>query len=509
MARPSKIEYRQPSVRSVATWDPPAVRTALSSLMSGSFWQAAVLFDAILGDDRAQAVIGTRVQGILGLPIKFEPADETDRAQEIATLLEADFWDIAPEDALDELLTYGRGLGACAAALVWERHSTNSKKAGRWIPKLEVWHPSLMRYDAHRDMYFVQTLQGEVEVTDGDGKWLLYTPYGRRRPWTKALVRSLAIPWLSKMFSITDWNRYSEIYGSPIRKGTSPEGAAEDEKEAFRRELATLGHDSTILTPAGWDVGLVEATSRGGDTFEKLIAWADTAMAVAVLGQNLTTEVSGGSFAAAKVHGAVKQDLIESDTEGLSTVTHQQAIRWWSEFNFGDRALAPWPAWETDPPPDEGKIEEFHLKAPLIKRNQLLAKLGLPALSEEEGGNEFVVIAEPGADPTQLLGARSPQKVAGLASGDDPATAPGFLNGQLYVDALADRGRQRSAEALREDLDKVLAVLQGGSDYPSLRAGLMKLYPTLDPEGLSRVMEQALVLADLAGRLAETEDGRG
>jgi phage gp29-like protein len=505
MAKPNLIELREPSVRAVATWSPVSIRAALQTLFHGKFSQAAYLADALLGDDRVQAVISTRVNGILALPLKFEPADDSPGAAEISELIEQDFWDIAPEPVAAELMTYGLLLGACPAELVWK------EKDDRVIPELKVWHPSQLRWDPHERTYKLRLESGEMQITPGDGKWMIYTPNGSRRPWTRALVRSLAVPWLAKSYAVGDWNRYSEVLGGAVKRGTVPGNAKPEDKQQFKSDLRNLASDGVVIVPAEFSFDLVEATGRGSDTFKELIAWADKAIAVAVLGQNLTTEVSGGSFAAAKVHNSVRQDLIDADTEGLATVLHDDVLSWWAEFNRGDRRLAPWPRWQTDPPPEDGKIYPYHLQAPIIKKNQLLEKIGLPAVSDEEGGNDFVVINQDGAGTAttglEAAGSRGPARTVRLASGDSPGEARGLLNGQLYSDALAERGWRRSAEALRGDLDKVLAVVERSRDYGELRTSLLELYPTLNPEALSRVLEQALILANLAGRLAETEDG--
>jgi phage gp29-like protein len=383
------------------------------------------------------------------------------------------------------------------------------EKDDRVIPELKVWHPSQLRWDPQERSYKLRLDTGEMPITPGDGKWMIYTPNGARRPWTRALVRSLAIPWLAKSYAVGDWNRYSEVLGGAVRKGNVPGNAKPEDKQSFKSDLRNLASDGVVVVPEGFSFELVEATGRGSDTFKELIAWADKAIAVAVLGQNLTTEVSGGSFAAAKVHNSVRQDLIDADTEGLATVLHDDVISWWVEFNRGDRHLAPWPDWQTDPPPEDGKIYQYHLMAPVIKKNQLLEKLGLPPVSDEEGGNDFVTINQAGGefgDQTQADAGRGSRRRVRLGSGDSPRDAPGFIDGQLYADALAERGRQRSAQALRENLDSVLQLVVASRDFDELRAGVRELYPRLDPDEFSERLEQVLVLAGLAGRLAESED---
>ena len=105
---------------------------------------------------------------MLGLPLEQKPVDDSDGAKEIAEQVDEDFWDLFPEDTSGELLRYGLMVGACAAELVW------TLKERRMIPKLKVWHPSLLRYDQEKRQYSVKLESGsELPIRPGDGKWLV------------------------------------------------------------------------------------------------------------------------------------------------------------------------------------------------------------------------------------------------------------------------------------------------------------------------------------------------
>src|SRR5262249_3961895 len=132
-----------------------------------------------------------------------------------------------------------------------------------------------------------------------------------------------------------------------------PEGAQHADWEQFAADLAQLGGRTSMALPPGYDLKFAEAGANVFATFERQIAWADTAIAIVLNRQNLTTEGQGGSRAAADVHKAVQNELIRADAETASTALHDQALTYWAEFNFGDPALAPWPRWDTTPPVDK------------------------------------------------------------------------------------------------------------------------------------------------------------
>ena len=95
---------------------------------------------------------------------------------------------------------------------------------------------------------------------------------------------------------------------------------------------------------------LLEAEAKTWEMFPKQIETANAELSILLVGQNLTSEVQGGSFAAAKIHQNVRDDLVRFDAEALATTLREQVLSWWAEFNFGDARLAPWPNWDTKPP---------------------------------------------------------------------------------------------------------------------------------------------------------------
>lgn len=503
MARPSRIVHAEPSTRVVATWSPALVRSAVILAQRSDFRQAGLLADAVLADDRVQAALGTRVNGLLGLPLGFDAERDNAAGRKAAQLLEVDWWDIAPEATLNEWVSYALLAGACAAELVWDTSGVRS------VPRLRVWHPSTLRRDPDTGAWSVTLAGGEeLPIVAGDGKWALLTPFGERRAGTRGLLRGLAIPWLAKQYAVGDWSRYSEVHGSGTRVGKAPSGATAAEKQQFRDDLGALASDSAIVLPEGWDVTLLEAKVGSGEVFEKLIDWADKAIAVALLGQNLTTDVEGGSLAAAEVHERVRFDLVDADSEVLATTLHDHVVEWWAEFNLGDRSLAPWPNWDTSPP-----VDEAALATALSARAQALATLataaaqtGLPIDWKAVAEQARIPLLE-GRDIPEAPPPPAPE-LAGLrlASGDAIDTARGFARGQVYADRLVDVGTRLAADALAPSVQRVLELVRAATSYEELRGALLREFDALPVDDLADLLESSLVLAGLAGRLAVIDD---
>ncbi|MCS7069086.1 MAG: DUF935 family protein [Meiothermus sp.] len=486
MAKPQPQLVSEPSSWARTDWAPADLTTAWRMAQGGNLSLAADLVDSMLADDRVQATLGTRVRGLLGLPLAFEPANNRE-GKTVVRALEADFWSFAPEESLYQLISWGLLLGVGLARLDWQEG-----ESGRLLPRLEVWHPRNLGYDPQRGAWYVQTREGS-RVEPRPGAWWLYTPYGPRRPWAQGLWRALAVPWLVKADAVRYWARDNEV--GAIRVGSASGPTTDAAREQLARDLADLGSSTGIALPEGYQLQILAPSGEVWRSKEAAIGWANTALATAILGQNLTTEVQGGSFAAARVHDAVRQDLLEADAEALATSLREQVLSYWAEFNFGDARLAPWPRWETTPPEDRAQQAETLNR--LAQAVATLAQAGAPV--------DVLALLEAYGVPL----ASSPTPLVRLASGDRVRASSGFVQGQLYTDRLADRGREAAPERLAALVARVGQALEQASDYEGLRARLLELFPEVQPDDLAALMENALLLGELAGRYAVWSDVEG
>ena len=526
-----------PPTRVLTSWTPASVRTALHNLQLGNLDRAAYLWDAIMGDDRASAVVSTRINGLLGCSLDFEAADDSNKAQDVSEALEQRYWTMCPEPQMDSLISYGRGLGVACAELRWQRDD------GQLTPTLYAWHPSHLRYDEFADTWHIMTREGEEQIEPGAGKWLLYRPYGEQFAGARTLIRALAIPWLAKTYAIQDWARHSEKLAGVI-KGLMPPQPNDDERDDFIADLRNLGNSGVVGIPEGWDVELLEASAHSYEAFEKLISWANTAMAVATLGQNLATETSGGSLAAAKAQELVRQDYKQADAEGLATMLHDGVFEHWCKLNYGDAALTPWATYNTQPESDQkADADTLLTQAQAISQlkalgvgvdvNEILTRFDIPVSEDFEAApspqmpppppqmpppNPDVDIPEtpqdapeiaPSDDDVQLPPNDDDEpsiQAVRLASGDAVSDAGGFVRGQLYVDSLGDETGKRGQAAFKPYMLRVINAIGQAEDYDDLRRSLRTVFANSDPREFAEIMEHAMILANMAGRLAVIED---
>ena len=351
-----RIIYRDLPTTVALEWTPELVTSALTRHVRGFFDGSALLLDATMADPRVQATMHARTAGLLGRPMRYQAAEHEDqrKANEILEVWRREFPFIAPRATLGQFMYWGVGLGLAFAELRWD-----TENPGVWRPEMKVWHPQFVWFNIVTRRYIVSSMDGPIEIDAGNGRWCLYTPHGSYRGWMQAAVRAISIPWLVWQFAQRDAARYSEVHGIPILKAVVPIGGDANLKKRFLEAASNLGQESVVMTPQGidgykYDLELLEATDRSFEAFFRLMDRCEQSITIAILGQNLTTQVdAGGSYAAAKVHGDVKQSIAEHDEATLSALVYEQIARPWALYNFGDADLAPRTHWDVSPAVEE------------------------------------------------------------------------------------------------------------------------------------------------------------
>ncbi len=485
--KPDKTEYQIPSARTFVEWNPDLLKAARLTAQTGNLQLAADLCDDIISDDRVSATLDTRINGVLGLPLSFEPNGDKRRRTPITKASSEDWWLANPEDELYNLMMWGRVLGVGVAEIVVVQ------QGNRWLPKLKTWHPRWLSFDTFTNAWYIETKTEKIKLEAGDGKWILYTPYGTREPWNRGRWIALGAWTLLKKYAQTDWARYGEKHGGPIPVGTIPESKAADKKAKtdFVADLSNMGANGAIVLPPGFEVKLLEATANTWRTCEGQIKTADNGITIALCGQNLTTQVGQGSLAAAKVHAQVRQDLIESDAETISTTLRQQSWRYWAQWNFGNPELAPYPQWDTKLPEDQQATATTlstlapqleTLRAFGVDTRALLERFGVPLAADIQ---------------TQT------RRTLALLSGATDPSAKNFVDGQLYADAVGDYAIQAAKDLHKTDIEKLLRAGLEGKDLEDVKQRVLTAYANdLDPDELAQKLEQALLLGEFAGRYA-------
>jgi phage gp29-like protein len=514
----------QPLVNLAAPW---VVSSILAEHDLGQFQRSALLWEHMRRDDRIAATIGVRINALLGLEHDFKPRpgtpeldDGDDSQQQAIEKLDGVWAKFATPDERRQILSWALGVGFAFGRLDWEY------SASEWVPRISIWHPSFVTWRQTELLYYVSTAnQSQVPITPNQDGWWLYTPFGYKRGWAEGFVHKLAMPWLARTFAYRDWCRYNEIHGLPMIKAFVPYNVQDDDELRFMTELANRGQSPAIRLPkskentAAYDFELVEATADTWEAFQGMKNDANTDIAVAVLGQNLTTEVDGkGSYAAAKVQDKVRGDILDADAKSL-------------EAWFDDAVILPYAAVNLPGGTDDAPALRFQTQETddLLKAGEGLGLLGDGVMKAVQAGIKVDVdeVCKRVDVPTTGAWEEREQPQGGGAAGSDPfgKVQPGRLDkaaqkpnpllaseglglpsakttqeqGQAYADALVAAFTEQGAAVLNEDRLKVLSVIMGADSLEEMRHLLEKAYAEMDPKALAELMTTATSLAELNG----------
>jgi hypothetical protein len=330
--------------------------SAIQQHEMGMFMLSADLCDVMSRDDRCAAVERTRIQGLLGQELDFESSSGggAKRVKDrIARDAKATWAQMLAPAAAYQWIRWGLWMGIGIGQNIVDTKSV----PGKWIPRVRVWHPRFCRWDWMTRSYKLTTETGEVELLPDDPQWCLFLPYGYERGWMGGLVRNLCGAWNFRQWTMRDWGRWSEVHGQPIKVAQVPEMADKEDKERFQREVTNIGNEATIRTQDGgegrkFDVQFREPIGRAFDSFDKQLDFANTAISICVLGHNLTTEVQGGSYAAARVGDDVRADIRSWDAQVVQDAARNGILKRWAKWNYGDSELAPFLKYNTEPAKD-------------------------------------------------------------------------------------------------------------------------------------------------------------
>jgi len=282
------------------------------------------------------------------------------------------------------------------------------------------------------------------------------------------------------------WITFSEKYGMPFLLGKHPRGTSEAEAAALADMLEMMIQDAIAVVPDDSQIEVLDAGSKSASAavYRELIEACKVEISISILGQNLTTEVKGGSYAAAETHMQVRKNIVDSDRR-LVEKTINQLIAWIYELNFGAGETPVFLMW---------KQEDVNTK--LAERDAILNGLGVRFSRKyfqrkydlEEDDFELETIS--------VVPAVSAEFVEAQKSVRDLRAA------QTEIDNLADNACARGLVRVRRDVSRQLNEMVASAKlYDDLQGKLRELYGKLGTDRFQETLEQAMLLANLKGRV--------
>ncbi len=512
-------------------WTFAKLRAAEIQADGGNYSLATQVCDWLLTDDRVSGALSARTEALFGLTPTFDPSGDKRRSNRAVKALEAgeDWFESYPESELEQLHTWGLMLGVAPGRHQWRE---NEDHGDRLLPYPEFWYPETLQQDQVTQAWSIcDNLNARHVLTPGDSEWLLHTPFGKNRPHARGLWRSLKNWVLLKRLAMQDLSRLGKKGATAV--GTSPDGSTFEQRQELAKAISESEEEAVIILAAGFDLKMIQAAASSQLIYDAQIKLADLAIAIRIRGGNLSTNVTenGARSATDSQQKTGDDSKLRFDNGTLTTTIHDQSLVWWAEFNYGDRALAPWPQWPVEPEEDlEARVANEQKSFETVEKAEQLGFdvdrqkfLDTHKIDWAKPGKRVEPAvpsaAAPGTPPTPGNGkppelppappkasAKLTAHLSKLQAFAKAQSTSGRDDGQTYADELADNGLAAAQGALTATLAAIEEELDAATGYEDLLERLRKRYENLDPNEIVDVVESCMVLGELAGRLSVNLD---
>lgn len=287
-------------------------------------------YEQLLSDSRVKAAFNSRRAGTLSLEWGLDQAGSPARAYKCINSL---FKSYPMTEIMAEMLN-AVFYGYQPVEVLW-------KKIGSLVlPEQIVSKPA--RWFRYSDLNELRYLTKRNMITGEpipERKFLMarYHP-SYSNPYGESLGSACYWPVKFRHTGFRYFTQFIERFGMPWVLAEYPLGARKERVQEMLENLNNAMQDGVVATPSEYKVSALNMNSESSSKiYSEFIDLCNTEITMAILGQNLTSEVKGGSYAAAKVHQGVRQDLIFEDVRMIEC-TFNTLIDWIFHYNFNGDA---------------------------------------------------------------------------------------------------------------------------------------------------------------------------
>ena len=379
------------------------------------------LYEELLAlDPHLKSVVDVRRVGVTSLPTLIQPGDDSERAAMIARWVEWWLAEIGQEKYFIDggFLRDRLGLlsavpyGVSTMEIVWGDNS------GWLVPRdLLHRHPRQFKFTWENELRLVSSAGDMQGTAVPEMKFLVFTPYTEfENPYGIPALKCVYFYSVFKRTGYRFWSVFLDKFGSPTLVGTHPKTATKPEIDKVYQIISAYQQETGVVIPEGFVIEMLEAKRSGGASYGDFIDSCNREVSKGILGQNLTTEVSGGSYAAANVHMMIRADILENDAR-LEMAAWDRLIRWAVDLNFAGEKPYPKFVIRTDAASDQRtRLEVIRQMSALgypLSRKQISEDLHLHNPINEadtfKAETKSLSVGDPWGNPgTGAPGAQSP-----------------------------------------------------------------------------------------------------
>lgn len=446
----------------------------------------------------------TRKNAVTGLDFEIIPFSDDPKDKEIADFIEEQINGIESLEDVETDLLDAIGKGFAVSEIMWgydEGHVV--------VREIKSRHQKRFFWDSLDDSFKVRTKDAPEGILLPTNKFIVHRYKARSGHTSRAgILRVVAWMYLFKNYDLKDWVSFAEVYGLPLRLGKYAPGASEADKVALMQALIQIGADAAGIIPDGTSIDFIttEKTSSS-DLYERLARYCDEQISKAILGQTLTSDSGGGSYAQSKTHNDVRHDLTVADCKSLASTLRRDLIRPLCIFNFGEDKRVPHIRFDCEESEDLTQtatiigtlVNEVGLRVPT---SFIYKKFSIP---EPEADEEVAAPRSTSAGLTGLPFKKEPNPAQIALKAEDD----GGVGTQQHIDKLASAAVRHGAGSFKRAFGPVLKIIEKAESLEELRdmmeddKAVAELYAAMDVSEVEELLQKVMLYADLEGRVLE------
>lgn len=441
----------------------------------------------------------TRKLAVTGLDWEVQEFSSNELDKTVAEFVEKQLRSIENLDEIFIDLLDAIGKGISVMEIDW-----GIKDGNNVIEDIRHVHPKKLIWDYQTDEMKVCTKEYPSGISFPKNKFVIHKYKAKSGHTSRAgILRVVSWMYLFKNYDIKDWVSFCEVFGMPLRLGKYNASASDDDKKALMKAIYELGTDAAGIIPDTTLIEFIESQKTTSvEIYERLARYCDEQVSKAVLGQTLSSDSGGGSYAQGKVHNDVRHDLTAADAKALAVSIRRDIIRPLVEYNFGYGVDIPFFTFDCREVEDQKESVEIlktlvcdvGLKVPT---SYVYKKYNIPKPEDKEE------ILKPGN------GDQAHQEIQADGAGD--STETGFKDdtgqtAQDQIDQMAAQAMKEAENAFHEMMKPLIAKIEQADNLDALRRELkdgnaiQKLYQEMDSPELTDILQQAIYLSELIGR---------
>lgn len=440
----------------------------------------------------------TRKLAVTGLDWEVQEFSESELDKQVAEFVEKQLRGIENLDEIFIDLLDAIGKGISVMEIDW-----GFQNGSNVIENIRYVHPKKLIWDYETDEMKLCTKDYPSGISFPHNKFVIHQYKAKSGHSSRAgVLRIISWMYLFKNYDIKDWVAFCEVFGMPLRLGKYNAAASENDKRALMEAIYNLGTDAAGIIPDSTVIEFIESQKTTSvELYECFARYCDEQISKAVLGQTLSSDTGGGSYAQGKVHNEVRHDLTAADAKALAVTIRRDIIRPLVEYNFGYGVEIPFFTFDCREVEDQKQSVEI-LKTLvcdmglMVPTAYVYKKYNIPKPEKDEE------VLKPGMLPVQP---RSPDPDGEeMEFKDKEGQIP-----QAMIDQMAEQAIKGAEQAFKEMMKPLLAAVEQADDLDTLQKELkdestvLNLYQKMDSPDLTDILQQAVYLSSLIGRSIE------